>query len=104
MIEVLETADFNSKVESADVVVVKFWADWCTQCDDVAPIIEEFAKTTDVPVYSVNIDEEGELRTKAGIKAIPALLFYKNGRIKNFIFGNTTLSQIERKLNMTKRS
>jgi thioredoxin 1 len=105
MLPKLETADFELKVESAEgPVVVKYGADWCTVCEDVAPIIEKFATTTDVPFYEVDVDADSELMTRAKIKAIPALLFYKGGRVRSFIFGMTTSEEIQRKLEMTKRS
>lgn len=105
MLSKLETADFESKVESAEgVVVVKYGAEWCTVCEDVTPIIESFASTSDVPFYEVDIDADSELRARAKIKAVPALLFYKGGRVRSFIFGMTTSEEIQRKLEMTTRS
>lgn len=105
MLSRLETADFESKVISAEgAVVVKYGADWCTVCEDVTPIISEFASTVNEPFYEVDIDADAELRERAKIKAIPALLFYKDGRVRNFIFGMTTPEEIKRKLDMTKRS
>lgn len=105
MLPKLETADFESKVESAvGPVVVKYGADWCTVCEDVTPIIEEFASTADVPFYDVDVDTDSDLMTRAKIKAIPALLFYNGGRVRSFIFGMTTPEEIQRKLEMTKRS
>lgn len=103
-LQTLETADFESKVKSADVVVVKYGADWCGACNDLAPVVEKFAQTADVPFYDVDVDAEPELRSQAKIKAIPAILFYKEGRVRNFIFGAATPTEIQRKLDMTKRS
>ena len=100
----LTVSEFQTKVLDADVVVLKCWAEWCTTCDEILLLVEEFSKTSDVPFYSVNIGEESELKDLLKIKTIPALLFYKNGRLRNFIFGLTTYDEIQRKLNMTKRS
>ena len=105
MLQSLTTADFDEKVGSAEgVVVVKYGAEWCGACNDIVPVLEEVIATADVPFYEVDIDAEPELKTRAGVKGIPAVLFYKVGRIKNFIFGMTTADKIQHKLEMTKRS
>lgn len=57
--------------------IVDFWADWCSPCKAVAPILEELSEEFEgkVDVYKVNVDEHPELAQTFSIKSIPSLLF-----------------------------
>ena len=57
--------------------IIDFYADWCPPCKQVAPILEELAKTykDEIVIYKVNTDKEKELATIIGIQALPTFLF-----------------------------
>ncbi|MGP1590161.1 thioredoxin [Oribacterium sp. oral taxon 102] len=79
----LTAAEFDEKVLRSEVpVLVDFWADWCGPCKMLSPIIAEIAgEAKDFKVYAVNADEESELMSRFGIRAIPTLIVFKNGEI-----------------------
>jgi thioredoxin 1 len=74
--------EFNWKkevVESAEPVLVDFWASWCQPCTMMNPAIEALAK--DFKVCKVNVDTNEELARRCGVSSIPALLIFKGGKI-----------------------
>jgi len=65
------------KFEGEKPCVIDFYADWCSPCKMVAPILEELAKDYDgkIDVFKVNTEEEQELASAFGIRSIPSFLF-----------------------------
>jgi thioredoxin len=57
--------------------IIDFYADWCTYCKKLAPVLEELAKEYEgqLIIYKVNTDNEREIATAFGIRALPTLLF-----------------------------
>lgn len=66
-------------MESAQPVLVDFWAPWCAPCRALTPTLEALAR--DFKVCKVNVDKNQELATRYGISSIPALLIFKDGQI-----------------------
>ena len=98
----LNESNFDRELTQDDKpMIVDFWAEWCGPCKMIAPLLDEIAreKAGAVKVAKVNVDDNQSLSFKYNIRAIPALLFFKNGQLRDQIVGVTSkkdlLSRLE---------
>lgn len=81
----LEFTDDNIKevIESGKPVVVDFWAEWCGPCRLVGPFIEELAEeyAGKVEIGKLNVDENVDTPNEYGVRNIPTILFFKDGKL-----------------------
>ena len=64
-------------------VIVDFWAEWCGPCKQIGPILEEISdeKKSMISILKLNIDENPETPQKYGVRGIPTLMLFKNGKL-----------------------
>ena len=89
----LDESNFDREVtQDGKPVIVDFWAEWCGPCKMIAPLLDEIAreKAGAVKVAKVNVDDNQSLSSKYNIRAIPALLFFKNGQLRDQVTGVTS--------------
>lgn len=77
--------------------IVNFTAPWCSYCQRLEPILEEFADLYkgDIYIYSVDVDKELELETAFNIRTIPTLLFCKKDGEKEMMLGTMAKHQLK---------
>ena len=86
----LTKENFDKEVlQSAQPVLVDFWAEWCGPCKMLSPILDELAQEFDgrIRIGKVNIDHDQELAAQYGIHSIPTLLLFKQGQVADQIVG-----------------
>jgi thioredoxin 1 len=89
MIEANET-NFETEVLKATVpVVVDFWAQWCGPCKMLAPVLDEISaeQTGKAKVVKVNLDENPGLAERYRVQAIPTLLYFAGGEVREMTVG-----------------
>jgi thioredoxin 1 len=82
-------SNFQAEVlESADPVLVDFWAPWCGPCRIVAPHLEELNnERQDLRVVKLNVDDNPQVAAQYGVMSIPTLILFKHGQPAHQIIG-----------------
>ena len=101
----LNEENFDKEVLQSDIpVLVDFWATWCAPCRMIAPVIDAIAEEYEgrLKVGKVNVDESSSLAIRYGIRAIPTLILFKDGKVVEQLVGvqpkDTIKSIIEKHL------
>ena len=93
----LSASTFNEVVASAsEPVLVDFWAEWCTPCKMVAPILQENAdeQAGKLKVVKLNVDEAPDVAMKYQVMSIPTLIVFKDGVEVNRLVGARGKAQL----------
>jgi thioredoxin 1 len=94
--------NFEQEVINSDKpVLIDFWAVWCGPCKIIAPIVEELASEYEgkAKIGKLDVDENNQTSIKYGVRSIPTLLIFKDGKVKDTIIGAVPKAQIVQKLN-----
>ena len=82
-----DSAEFNNII-AKDKVLVDFFATWCGPCKMLSPILEKVASEhEDLTVLKVDVDEVGDVATQYGIRSIPTLILFEDGKAVDMKLG-----------------
>ena len=97
LIKHISDASFEADVlQSTQPVLVDYWAEWCGPCKMIAPILDEMATTYNgkLQITKMNVDENREIPGKFGIRGIPTLMLFKDGKLAATKVGALSKSQM----------
>ena len=79
----ISSVDLQQKINKGEKVIVEFWAEWCGPCRMMKPIFEKVSKenTSNVQMYTLNIDHKREIAVTLGIRSIPTVKVFNSGQI-----------------------
>ncbi len=97
-VNAVEDNTFKEKVLAGPrPVLVDFWATWCAPCRAIAPVVEELSSQYEgkVDFFKLNIDENPGIPGQYGVRGIPTLILFKDGKVVDQVVGAVPKAQLD---------
>lgn len=95
----LNSNEFRQEVENGKgLTLVDFSATWCGPCKMQGPILEELASEVDYQIYNIDVDESEDIAGQYNVNAVPSLMIFKDGVLKDTLVGFHSREAIEEKM------
>lgn len=96
-VQEVSDATFDAEVlQSSTPVLIDFWAPWCGPCRAIAPIVDELASeyAGKLKVVKMNVDDNQQTPSRYGVRGIPNLIVFKDGKVHEQIVGAVPKSRL----------
>ncbi|KAB8265166.1 thioredoxin-like protein [Aspergillus pseudonomiae] len=95
-------SEFQTLINSGQVVIIDFWAPWCGPCRFISPVFEKLASDqafSSIKFVKVNTDEQDDIATEVGIRSLPTFMVFQGGQQVDQLVGASppALEQLVRK-------
>jgi len=91
-------SNFDEEIKNSQVpILVDFWAEWCGPCKQIGPILEDIGQTKKdkLKILKLNIDENPQTPQKFGVRGIPTLMLFKDGKLVDTKVGSLPKNMLE---------
>tara|TARA_Y100000996_G_C22420099_1_gene601057 strand:+ start:337 stop:657 length:321 start_codon:yes stop_codon:yes gene_type:complete len=90
--------NFEEEINNSQLpILIDFWAEWCGPCKQIGPILEEIgnSKKDKLKIFKLNVDENPLTAQKFGVRGIPTLMLFKNGKVVDTKVGSLPKNMLE---------
>lgn len=95
-------ANLKEIINSQENVLIDFHAEWCGPCKTLAPILKTVKEDLgeNIRIVKIDVDKHQALASQMGVRGVPSMFFYKNGKLLKSLSGVLTGTEIKRQFNL----